>query len=53
MDQSANMSAGARNNQQIVGACVTRSGPFIMRSIQQLKVSGFAGRFFQIQRVSR
>jgi hypothetical protein len=53
MDHSANMSAGARNNQQIVGACIGPAGPYVMRSIQELKQTGFYGRWFQIRQVSR
>ena len=53
MDQSANMSAGARNNQQTVGVCMSATGPFVMRTIQELKRSGFYGRWFEIRNVSR
>ena len=53
MDQSANMSAGARNNQQVVGVCIGPGGSYVMRTIQELKVMGFYGRYFQIENVSR
>ena len=53
MDQSANMSAGARNNQQVVGVCIGPAGSYVMRTIQELKAMGFYGRYFKIDRVSR
>jgi hypothetical protein len=53
MDQSANLSAGARTNQQVVGVCLTPNGSYVTYTLQQLKAAGLYGRYFQIRNVSR
>ena len=53
MDSSANMSAGARTNQQVIGLCLTRTGPYVMYSLQEIKDAGLYGRYFQIRAISR
>lgn len=53
LDSRQNPSAGTRqNNSQVVGVCVSRRGPYVTRSILDLKRSGFFyGRWFSISRV--
>jgi len=53
MDQGANQSAGARHNNQSVSACVGPEGPYVSRTIQELKAGGFLGRWFVIHKVER
>ncbi|WP_426564263.1 hypothetical protein ACPPVT_00060 [Angustibacter sp. McL0619] len=53
MDESANMSAGARTNQQVIGVCLTGTGPYVMYTLQQLKAAGLYGRYFEIRNITR
>ena len=53
MDNSANLSAGARTNQQVVGVCLTPSGAYVTYTLQELKAAGLYGRYFAIRNVSR
>jgi hypothetical protein len=53
MDNSANLSAGARTNQQVVGVCMTPSGAYVTYTLQELKAAGLYGRFFAIRNVTR
>jgi hypothetical protein len=48
-----NPSAGTRqNNSQVVGVCIGNRGPYVMRSILDLKrAGGFYGRWFTIARM--
>ncbi len=53
MDNSANLSAGARTNQQVIGVCLTPAGAYVTYTLQELKAAGLYGRFFAIRNVSR
>jgi hypothetical protein len=53
LDMRQNPSAGTRqNNSQVVGVCASSAGPYIMRSILDIKrAGGYYGRWFKIARV--
>jgi hypothetical protein len=52
-DMRQNPSAGTRqNNSQVVGVCIGNRGPYVTRSISDLKrAGGFYGRWFTIERM--
>lgn len=52
MDRSANLSAGARNDQQVLGLCLTPRGSYVMYTIRDLKAAGLYGRYFQLRAIS-
>ena len=53
-DRSANRSAGARSDWQMIAFCITSSGPYVMYTLRDLKsMTGFYGRWFRIAAVSR